>query len=178
MVGEKQHVGVAQFRHHAVALRFIQREPVVFVVVSDAAVEAQGILARPSEFAACDDGERGCIRHMRVQHALRARVCAVDAAVDEKGGGFDAVLARDMIAVAVDHNEIGGRHFRPVQSLRVDQELPGFAGQREAEVVAHAFGQIQPLGRAQGAHQVAACFALAVGRRFLFHSVYSSGICA
>ena len=178
VIGEKQHVGVAQLRSDAVAFGRADRQAVVSAVIFDAAVKAQRVLARPCEFAVLDDRQRRRIRHMGVEHALCARVRPMDAAMNEESSRFDRVLARDVVAVTVDDDQVGRRDFRPVQSLRIYQEAARPARNCEAEMIAYALRQSQPLRRAQGRDEVAARFTFNACGDGFFHAGSAVGKCA
>ena len=100
--------------------------------------------------------ERGGVGHVAVQHHRMAGD-AVDRAVDEQGGRLDAVAAGQHLAVHVDQHDVVGADLAPVQAARVDQvAVVRRPGQRDAEVVADAFGQAVVGGGAQRQRKVLA----------------------
>ena len=78
---------------------------------------------------------------MRVHHAAGRRFGQVDLGVDKKSGRLGLVLSFQAIALRIDDQQVTGREFRPVQALRVQQELVTGAGNQHAEVVADALAQ-------------------------------------
>ena len=85
---------------------------------------------------------------MHMQHDCMAGD-AVHRAVDEEGGRFDAMAAGQHLAAHVDQHDVVGADLAPVQAARVDQIAVLRARQRDAEMVAHAFGQAVVRGGAQ-----------------------------
>jgi hypothetical protein len=85
--------------------------------------------------------------------------------VDEERGGLDAVSALDLAAGGVHHHQVARRHFRPVQALRVDQEMAGAPGDLQAEVIADALAVAEPVRPAQRRRQIDPRFSFRVPAR-------------
>jgi hypothetical protein len=78
----------------------------------------------------------------------------VHRAVDEHGGRFHRMAPGEDGAGRVDHHDVVGLHFAPVQAARVDEELVITARQCHAEMVADALAQAVVGGSAQGQRQI------------------------
>lgn len=74
--------------------------------------------------------------------------------MNEKRGGFHSSFSIKDVSLGVNSHYIAGGDLRPVKSLGVDQILILRARRRQAEVIAHAFAQSQPVGPAQRGGQV------------------------
>ena len=121
VVGEKGDVLAGHGAGDAFALGIVERQAVVVGVDRDAVHEAHRVLAqRRVERAIGRERERGGVGHVAVQHH-RVAGDAVDRAVDEEGGGLDAVAAGQHLAVHVDQHDVVGPDLAPVQAARVDQ---------------------------------------------------------
>ncbi len=119
-------------------------------------MEAHGVLRqRGVERAVGGERQRGGVGHVRMQDAGLAGD-AVDGGMDEHGGRLDLMAAGQLVAVGVDQDDVLGLDLVPHQAARVEQEMVGIAGQRDAEMVAHAFAQPVEGGRPQRERQVGA----------------------
>jgi hypothetical protein len=58
------------------------------------------------------------------------------------------------MAVGVDSQQIVRVQLAEVAAVGIDQELPAIVGQRQAEVVAHAFVEPEPDRQAKGRRQL------------------------
>ncbi len=107
-------------RADAVAFFRIEHQTVVAFVICHAAIKLQRVLARPFQAPTIADCNRSCIRHMRMQDAGGIGLSTMNAPMDEERCGFDRVLALDQMASGINHHQIAGCEFRPMQSVRVD----------------------------------------------------------
>src|SRR5262249_12264050 len=99
---------------------------------------------------------------MSVQHALRRGLGAVHCAVNEEGGGLDAVAAVNLAPGGIHYDEVARRDLGPVQALRIDEEISRTPRDLQAEVVADALAITEPVGPAQRSGKVDARFKLAL----------------
>ena len=113
---------VAERARQAVAFGVVDHQAVVGVVVGDVVVEAQRVLLDHLEPAALEQRERRRVRHVRVEHAGRARVGEVDARMDVERGLLVLALALQDPPVGVERKQVGGGDFAPVQPVAVEQE--------------------------------------------------------
>ena len=154
MIGHEHDLPVAERRGDPIALRGVQREAAVVVVVGDPADEAQRVLIDRLEPRALDRGQRSRVGHVGVQDAAQIGPGHVHAAVDVERRGLDLAVAGEHLAVDVDPQQIARAQLAEVAAVGIDQELPAILGQRQAEVVAHALVEAEPDRHAQRRRQL------------------------
>ena len=93
-------MSVAERGTHAPALRGVEGEPAILVVIGDAVVEHERGLVGGLDAPALDRGERRRVGHVGVQHAGRLRRAGMDRVVDVERGFL-------RLRVAFDEEEIG-----------------------------------------------------------------------
>ncbi|MNS82805.1 hypothetical protein D3C72_1165610 [compost metagenome] len=124
VVAQKADICALHGMGDALALAAIQRKAVVLAVHRHAAMKAHCVLAQGGvERALLRQGECGCVRHVRMQHAGLAGD-AVHGRVDEHGGRFHSVPTCDHTALVIDDHHIIGLHLAPPQPARVEQKVP------------------------------------------------------
>src|ERR1019366_6340520 len=99
--------------------------------------------------------QRGRVGHVRMQDAgLRAE--AVDRRMDEHRRGLHGVTPRELVAIAVDHHDVGGADLAPEQAARVQKKPSRAVRQLDAEVIADPFREAVMRGSPQRQGQIAA----------------------
>jgi hypothetical protein len=156
VIGHEHDVRIAQRAGDTIALVVAQRNAAIILVIGSAAEEAHRVLIRVDvQPSALDDRERGCERHMRVQHDFFL-AAQMHAAVDVECGGLDLVFAFEHFAVLVDQHQVGGRELRPVEALRIDEKLVRRPRHFHAEVIADPLVERHARGQPQGCGEIEA----------------------
>ena len=78
----------------------------------------------------------------------------VNSGVDEERGWFGRPLAGDHVAGWIDNQQIAHPQFGPMHALGIEQKSIGRAGDDEAEVIAYALAQPQPVCPTQGGGEI------------------------
>jgi hypothetical protein len=147
----------AHQRGQALALRQRRGEAGVVVVVGDLAVEERRRLARRQQPVVGQHVERGRPRLVRVQDDARTGD-AVDRRMDALRRQLERSFALEDAAGLVEHDQVAGARFRPVQPERQDEVLPVAARHGHREVVVDAFLELVQDGEAMRRGEVDARF--------------------
>ena len=114
VTGHKHHIFALDLRCDPLTFAAIQGHAVIVVIVGNPIPKAQRILIAPGQAATVDQGERGGVRHMAMQHAFGVRVQSMNPTVNEKRGRLQWVLALQDFAVTVDQQDVAGADFAPM----------------------------------------------------------------
>jgi len=108
---------------------------------------------------------------MGVEHAPGRRITAVNLGVDKEGRGLNLPLAFDHVSVRVNDEQIACLHLRPMKTLRVDQKPIRRTWDDQAEVIADALTQAEPVCPAQYGREINACLPNGFGIHNAPHNV-------
>lgn len=164
VIGHHQHRFVAEHAREPFAFAAVEREAVVVHVVRDVLVENQGALNGHFQPGIFQHAERGGVRHVGVQHAVRTGRHAVDRKVDVERRILDRPVPDPAGAVEVDFHEVGCAYFRPMQAKRRQIESVRPPRHQQSQVVIDAFVQAeahrQPMAGCQIDPGTPGCFGI------------------
>ena len=146
-------------------------DAVIGIVVGDASVKAELVLAGHGKAKIVEHTECRRIRHVGVKHAAGFGPRLMNRGVDTQGGGVDAEFVIEVFAVTtiiknltieIDFDQVRGGYFRPMQAVGDQQESIISTRHHHGEVIADALVETLPFRHAIGGSEINAC-----GARFM-----------